>query len=168
MHPPLGANRSIWRQRYPVPRETGGAGNGRGAILRRHSTDEGGEPQGSGDGRPRGPLEGRAEQVDVWIGRHMTVLRYRQTMSTQLNRIAELARMPGSVRGVVLEEPVAGNLHGGTCEGGGPGRDLASLFGHEAGNGGYRQGAPTGSRRSSSTRIAPGQSLEGGDSDVSR
>ena len=47
------------------PRETGGAGTGRRAVLRFHSTDEGGEPQGSRKGRPRYPLEGRDEQVDV-------------------------------------------------------------------------------------------------------
>jgi hypothetical protein len=32
------------------PRETGGAGTGRRAVLRFHSTDEGGEPQGSLEG----------------------------------------------------------------------------------------------------------------------
>jgi hypothetical protein len=32
------------------PRETGGAGTGRRAVLRFHSTDEGGEPQGSREG----------------------------------------------------------------------------------------------------------------------
>jgi len=34
-------------------------------FLRTHSTEEGGEPQGSREGRPRYPLEGRGEQVDV-------------------------------------------------------------------------------------------------------
>ena len=48
-----------------LPRETGGAGTGRRAVLRFHSTDEGGEPQGSRKGRPRYPLQGRDEQVDV-------------------------------------------------------------------------------------------------------
>ncbi len=47
------------------PRETVGAGKGRRAVLRFHSTDEGGEPQGSRKGRPRYPLEGRDERVDV-------------------------------------------------------------------------------------------------------
>jgi hypothetical protein len=47
------------------PRATGGAGTGRRAVLRIHTTDEGGEPQGSRKGRPRYPLEGRDEQVDV-------------------------------------------------------------------------------------------------------
>lgn len=36
----------------------------RRAVLRTHSTYEGGEPQGSGNGRPRYPLEGRGKQVD--------------------------------------------------------------------------------------------------------
>lgn len=45
------------------PRETGGAGMGRREVLRVHTTDEGGEPQGSRKGRPRYPLEGRDEQV---------------------------------------------------------------------------------------------------------
>ena len=44
---------------------------GRRAVLRAHSTDEGGEPQGSRKGRPRHPLEGRGEQVDVSTQRHM-------------------------------------------------------------------------------------------------
>jgi hypothetical protein len=57
------------------PRETGGAGTGGRAVLRVHSTDEGGEPQGSRKGRPRYPLEGRDEQVDVsaQCHRHETV-----------------------------------------------------------------------------------------------
>ena len=38
---------------------------GRRAVLRTHSTDEGGEPQGSRKGRPRHPPEGRGEQVDA-------------------------------------------------------------------------------------------------------
>jgi len=41
------------------------AATGRRAVLRTHSTYEGGEPQGSGNGRPRYPLEGRGKQVDV-------------------------------------------------------------------------------------------------------
>ena len=40
-------------------------------VLRTHSTDEGGEPQGSRKGRPRYPLEGRGEQVDASTKRHM-------------------------------------------------------------------------------------------------
>ena len=43
------------------------AATGRRAVLRTHSTCEGGEPQGSGNGRPRYPLEGRGKQVDESI-----------------------------------------------------------------------------------------------------
>jgi len=53
------------------PRETGGAGKGRRAVLRIHSTVEGGEPQGSRKGRPRYPPEGRDEQEDVLMRNHM-------------------------------------------------------------------------------------------------
>ena len=38
---------------------TGGVADGSGAVVETHSTDEGGEPQGSRKGRPRDPLEGR-------------------------------------------------------------------------------------------------------------
>src|SRR5262247_2596952 len=41
------------------------AGRGRRAVVRTHSTDEGGEPQGSRKGRPRYPVEGRGKQVDA-------------------------------------------------------------------------------------------------------
>ena len=34
-----------------------------GAVLQPHSTDEGGEPQGSRKGRPRYPPEGRGKHV---------------------------------------------------------------------------------------------------------
>lgn len=47
------------------------AATGRRAVLRAHSTDEGGEPQGSRKGRPRYTLEGRGEQVDVSARRRM-------------------------------------------------------------------------------------------------
>jgi hypothetical protein len=40
-------------------------GRGRRAVVRTHSTREGGEPQGSRKGRPRYPLEGRGKQVDA-------------------------------------------------------------------------------------------------------
>ena len=43
---------------------------GRRAVLQLHSTDEGGEPQGSRKGRPRYPLEGRGKQVDVSMQLH--------------------------------------------------------------------------------------------------
>jgi hypothetical protein len=48
-----------------LPRETGGTGTGGRAVLRVHSTDEGGEPRGSREGRPRYPREGRDEQGGV-------------------------------------------------------------------------------------------------------
>jgi hypothetical protein len=44
--------------------------NGARAVLRVHSTDEDGEPQGSRKGRPRHPSEGRDEQIDVSTQRH--------------------------------------------------------------------------------------------------
>src|SRR5215470_20389792 len=50
---------------YLPPRETGGDRDGQRAVVRTHSTCEGGEPQGSRKGRPRYPLEGRGEQVDA-------------------------------------------------------------------------------------------------------
>ena len=54
-------------EEYLPPRETGGAREGQRAVVRTHSTREGGEPQGSRKGRPRYPLEERGEQVDVSI-----------------------------------------------------------------------------------------------------
>lgn len=54
----------------------------------------------------------------------MAIRRNRESMSRELNRIAERAKqgscVPGQARGVMLEEPTAGNLHGGVCEGGTP------------------------------------------------
>src|SRR6202158_1011787 len=86
----LSASRDIWARCRPTPRHLvpGGRGlpprkankpltrvscsqgkpeatmNGTREVLRPHSTDEGGEPQGSRKGRPRYPLEGRGEEVD--------------------------------------------------------------------------------------------------------
>jgi group II intron reverse transcriptase/maturase len=57
----------------------------------------------------------------------------------------------GRVRGVTPEEPAAGNLHGGVCEGGVSRRVMVDLNGHEAGNGGHSQRTPT-ANRDSSTR----------------
>jgi hypothetical protein len=54
------------------------AGKGRQAVVRTHSTDEGGEPQGSRKGRPRYPLEGRGEQVDA-----STQSRIRETQNSE-------------------------------------------------------------------------------------
>jgi len=51
--------------------------------------------------------------------------------------------MSGRNRRGLLEEPAAGNLHGGVCEGGATRRCMVDLNGHEAGNGGHSQGTPT-------------------------
>jgi hypothetical protein len=48
----------------------------------------------------------------------------------------------GPVRRILPEEPTGVIPRGGICEGGGPANDTANLNGHEAGNGGYRQGTP--------------------------
>jgi len=62
--------------------------------------------------------------------------------------------IPGRTRRVLLEEPAAGNLHGGVCEGGDPGGAMVDLNGHEAGNGGHSQGKPPAYRDSSTRREA--------------
>jgi hypothetical protein len=63
------------------------------------------------------------------------------------NRYMEILRqhpllLPGSCtlgeRGVLLEEPAAGNLHGGVCAGGRPRWAMVDLNAHEAGNGGKK------------------------------
>src|SRR5271167_399238 len=54
--------------------------------------------------------------------------------------------IPGLRGGVRLEEPAAGNLHGGVCEGGESWEATVNLNGHETGNGGNSQGEPTASR----------------------
>src|SRR5690349_5008977 len=64
------------------------------------------------------------------------------------------SRTPGRARGVRLDEPAAGNLHGGVCEGGEPGRATVDLNGNEAGNGGYSQRKPTAHLASSTRRIS--------------
>ncbi len=59
------------------------------------------------------------------------------TMSTQIDRPTDLAMMDfGTGRGVTPEEPAAGNLHGGVCEGGDVNEAMVDLNAHEAGNGG--------------------------------
>jgi hypothetical protein len=63
-----------------------GHAEGAGGVLRTHSTEEGGELEG------RDPLEGRGERGDASVAGHMQVLRYQEDMSTQLDRIAELAK----------------------------------------------------------------------------
>ena len=55
-------------------------------------TCEGGEPQGFRKERPRYPLEGRGEQGDVSVEGNIARLRTRGTMSTQIDRLAELAK----------------------------------------------------------------------------
>lgn len=67
----LREKRTTLKRSLLSPRETGGTGTSRKAVLRFHSTGEGGEPQGSRKGRPRYPLEGRDEQVDVSAQHHM-------------------------------------------------------------------------------------------------
>lgn len=67
----LREKRTTLKRSHLPPRETGGADKGRKAVLRFHSTGEGGEPQGSRKGRPRYPLEGRDEQADVSAQRRM-------------------------------------------------------------------------------------------------
>src|SRR5580692_5454135 len=57
--PPLEMDREV-RATKGRPEE---ARTDAGAVLQPYSTDEGGEPQGSGNGRPRNPLEGRGKQA---------------------------------------------------------------------------------------------------------
>ena len=59
---------------------------GAGGVLRTHSTEEGGELV------RRDPLEGRGEQGDASVAGDMQVLRDRRIMSTELDRIAALAK----------------------------------------------------------------------------
>ena len=62
--------------------------------------------------------------------------------------------MSGRTRRVLLEEPAAGNLHGGVCGRRYPGGATVDLNGHEAGNGGHSQGKPKAYRDSSTRRDA--------------
>jgi hypothetical protein len=65
------ARAAAWEANNPHRRETcrqgrpEAAATGRREVLRPHSTDEGGQSQGSRKGRPRHPLEGRGEQANV-------------------------------------------------------------------------------------------------------
>jgi RNA-directed DNA polymerase len=63
-----------------------------GAVLQPHSTAEGGEPQGSRKGRPRDPLEGRGKQAYESVERKHNETQNSKPMSTDINRIAELAK----------------------------------------------------------------------------
>ena len=113
-----------------------------------------GNREGSGNGRPRDPPEGRGEQADVLRRRKHGGAQTPATVSTEVDGPSDRPRrgrcdgsrglapahganrgtggpwtvptslLPpvhrsGSGRGVVLEEPAAGNPHGGVCEGGG-------------------------------------------------
>jgi hypothetical protein len=75
------------------PRETGG---GRGRMDEQSydpiCTCEGGEPQSFRKERPRHPLEGRGEQGDASVEGNIARLRTRGTMSTQIDRLTELAK----------------------------------------------------------------------------
>jgi hypothetical protein len=107
------------------------------AVLRPHITCEGGEPQGFRKERPRYPLEGRGEQADESVER-------KHSRGTDLGRYVHTNRQAnrpghdglGAGRGVTPEEPTAGNLHGGVCEGGDVSEAMVALNAHAAGNGG--------------------------------
>ena len=90
---PREANRPSSEEKPAAKGDRRRQATGRRAVLRFHSTDEGGEPQGSRKGRPRYPLEGRDEQVDVsaQCHRHETV-ELEKACEMELSRIAELAR----------------------------------------------------------------------------
>ena len=69
------------------------ARKGDGEVLRTHTTDEGGEPQGHGVWwRPRDPLEGRGKQTNVSGDGNMHDSQKSENMSPKHARIAELAR----------------------------------------------------------------------------
>jgi len=63
--PPLEMDREV-RATKGRPEE---ARTDAGAVLQPYSTDEGGEPQGSGNGQPRNPLEGRGKQAHESVER---------------------------------------------------------------------------------------------------
>ena len=96
--------------------------DGSRAVVEAHSTEEGGEPQGSRKGRPRDPLEGRGcPSGRIGRGKHSRGLELECYVP---NTRPIICTEPGDdpCVGVVspLDEPAAGNLHGGVCEGGGP------------------------------------------------
>jgi len=76
---------------WPQGRPEGPRKDGR-AVLRTHSTVEGGEPQGFRKERPRYPPEGRGKQADVSAEGNIGGTQNPNAMSTKLDRIAELAR----------------------------------------------------------------------------
>ena len=126
------------------------------AVVPPHSTDEGGELQGSRKGRPQDPLEGRGcPSGRIGRGNHR---RDSDLGSRCPHNSPDYLSWPteGIPRGVgvvsPIDEPAAGMPHGGVCEGGGLGNAMADLYGHEAGNGGYSQGTPTASQPSPTRR----------------
>ncbi len=108
--------------------------DGRRAVVPPHSTCEGGEPQGSRKGRPRYPLEGRGcpwgrlgrgnHRRDSELGSDVPVTRPTICLDSSSEVVSP------------LDEPAAGNLHGGVCEGGSRDGATVDLNAHEAGNGG--------------------------------
>src|SRR5262252_6824741 len=94
---------------------TGGVADGSGAVVEAHSTEEGGEPQGSRKGRPRDPLEGRGcpsgcigrrnHSRDLELGCYVP--------KTRPTICLESGEHSGGEVGNPLDEPAAGNLHGG-------------------------------------------------------
>ena len=66
---------------YLPPRETGGGREGSAAVVRAHSTDEGGKPQGFRKERPRDPPEGRGKQEDVSMECHIYEAQNSRSMS---------------------------------------------------------------------------------------
>src|SRR5438046_8407451 len=103
------------------------------------STEEGGEPQGSRKGRPRNPLEGRGGPSGrIGRGRHSRDTELGCYVHETRPLICPWGRRLSGNPGVVspLDEPAAGNLHGGVCEGGEFRVAMADLNAHEAGNGG--------------------------------
>ena len=59
-----------------------------GAVLQPHSTDEGGEPQGSRQGRPRYPLEGRGKQAYESVDRRHNETQNSNLMCTDIDKIS--------------------------------------------------------------------------------
>ena len=90
------------------------------AVVEPHSTDEGGEPQGFRGERPRYPLEGRGcPRGRLGRGNHRRDSELGPDVTATRPTIG-LAFRRGASREVVSlqDEPAAGNLHGGVCEGG--------------------------------------------------
>ena len=85
-----------------------------------HSTDEGGEPQGSRKGRPRDPLEGRGcPSGCIGRGTHSRDSELDHYVpETRPTICPNLGEYPWAEVVSPLDEPAAENLHGGVCEGG--------------------------------------------------